>query len=172
MFKFKKIISIFLSFVLMIECVSPTFLSLNACAETLVGVGATISQNEATVEGMADAAGQTAALATNKNDWNTAHNVDGLAYNRFHIEVQNHIVGRKDINISKELYLKYSERNKVTNSYEGSADLYRQIENDSYTSIYVWEVKPNSYSKKPNRTKGINQLQSYIDTPKEQVLRF
>lgn len=97
------------------------------------------------------------ALAPNtrKNNWYLSREYDKLPYNEFHVRVQKHIRKNNNPNHSliqnTELYFEY-DMDKIKNdpnlkeyrnqSNEGSADIWLEENND----IFIWEVKPYSYS--------------------------
>lgn len=122
------------------------------------------------------------ALAPNtrNNNWYLSKEYDKLPYNEFHIRVQKHI--RKNNNDQNpffiqntELYLEY-DMDKINanpdlkkykkQSSEGSADIWLE-ENDD---IFIWEVKPYSYSiDMEKNAKGLKQLEKYVECPKKRA---
>lgn len=97
----------------------------------------------------------TLAPNTRKNNWYLSREYDKLPYNEFHVRVQKHIRKNNNPNHSliqnTELYFEY-DMDKIKNdpnlkeyrnqSNEGSADIWLEENND----IFIWEVKPYSYS--------------------------
>ncbi|MCM1468014.1 MAG: hypothetical protein NC086_07695 [Alistipes sp.] len=93
-------------------------------------------------------------------DWRTAIYHDGLAWNFFHNKVQADVVAHNIGKIQKEKKIPYyNEQWEATGKY-GKADLYMEILDD----VYIWEVKPYSYSVDPKKSAGELQLNKYVNT--------
>lgn len=80
-------------------------------------------------------------------------NGDHLPWNYFHNKVQKQVREDNALFARKELSLTL-ESGKL-----GRADLYVEKENNRY----LWEVKPASFKDEPNKSRGLTQLQGYID---------
>lgn len=88
-----------------------------------------------------------------KNDWGKAIFVDHLPWNYFHNEVQ------RDIR-DKNSFIKITELSMTLKSgKKGRADLWME----KNAVRYIWEVKPSSYKVEPNKSKGLAQLQKYLE---------
>ena len=95
-----------------------------------------------------------AIMPDSAGKWGTAIFGDGLPWNFFHNQVQQHIREKcKDKGFrKKELTIKR------LSGKMGRADLY-VIKNKKN---YLWEVKPSSYKHDPNHQSGIDQLEEYV----------
>lgn len=91
--------------------------------------------------------------------WYLAIYRDKLSWNYFHREVQLDVVA-KNANITIEKKIRYKNENKEFTGEFGYADLFKEGEKD----CYIWEVKPFSFSVKPNKTLGEQQLARYVAT--------
>ncbi|MCM1233937.1 MAG: hypothetical protein NC489_27845 [Ruminococcus flavefaciens] len=107
-------------------------------------------------------------------DWNTARYKDHLSWNYFHKAVQDDIIVKSQISdnkITKELSIRYSDKQIEQLDLKkktGRADLAMKVKNtDGSVNTYLWEVKPASYIKDPNRTKGLLQLTNYVQSSSE-----
>lgn len=143
-----------LSFLLVITFLLPMFTNVLVYAEPLV--------DEATEEAIEDSQ---ASIPTRAGDWSKAINEDGFAWNAFHIAVQNDIRGKHVFVGRSELPIDFRNENGDLTGKKGKADLYRrENEDDPESTTYLWEVKPASYSIEPKLTKGLIQLQGYINS--------
>lgn len=109
---------------------------------------------EAMVEAKLDQASHVCA-----GSWYLAIYRDKLSWNYFHREVQLDVVA-KNANITIEKKIRYKNENKEFTGEFGYADLFKEGEKD----CYIWEVKPFSFSVKPNKTLGEQQLARYVAT--------
>lgn len=94
-------------------------------------------------------------------DWRTARYVDGLAWNKFHNEVQNHIRDKYKASGMEngEIPIYYKDKNGNETGKRGRADLGMKKGED----MLLWEVKPYSYRVDPAlRTLARNQLDGYV----------
>jgi len=104
----------------------------------------------------------TPGLSASAGDWGTAIFVDGLRWYYFHNEVQKEArVKYRDLK-RKELSLN------LLNGKTGRADLWRLVLEEDENGVereitYIWEVKPASFSVDPKLTRGLEQLQGYVD---------
>ena len=93
-------------------------------------------------------------------DWDRAKQ-DGLAWNYFHNQVQDHIRNDKNSGVEpKELTITFTEGVKAGKT--GRADLFREIKDTG--EIYIWEIKPLSYATEKRLPKVAAQLASYVDS--------
>lgn len=101
--------------------------------------------------------------ANNAGDWSQA-DADGVARNFFHNEVQDYIYNNSNRTVGRELSIVYSkeqlESDKKLKRKTGRADLYSIDER----YIYLWEVKPASYSMGLKRKSAIKQLERYVNS--------
>ena len=99
--------------------------------------------------------------ATNPaGDWKQARK-DGLRWNTFHIAVQKHIKGVNSAVEEKELEVFKDKKLGHKKGNYGRVDLWAYDKGSDLT--YFWEIKPNSYSSEPKRTRAKAQLDKYID---------
>ena len=90
------------------------------------------------------------AILVQHRPWKLVNNRDGLAYGQLHFGTQKDIRQVNEVE-DNELFLKYDDDS------EGRADIWKKNNpenDDDYTYIYLWEVKPHSYLETPNKTKG------------------
>ena len=92
-------------------------------------------------------------------NWYIAINIDKLPYNFFHKAVQADIVA-KNSGVEAEKIMRYKDENGELTGKYGYADLYM----DAGGKSYIWEVKPFSYKKDPNKKLGEDQLAGYVGT--------
>ena len=104
------------------------------------------------------------ALEVIDRPWWAVNAYDDLPYGIFHYGVQDNIRKNKNNKGIKEneLYLKYND------GTDARADIWLDMElSKNKHTIYLWEVKPHSYLKNPNKEKGEKQLNQYIGTDKD-----
>ncbi|MDE6210209.1 MAG: hypothetical protein K2M73_11135 [Lachnospiraceae bacterium] len=102
-----------------------------------------------------------ASLVTAGN-WYVAIKIDHLSWNAFHNRVQEAICEEyenKSEEVGRELEIIYGKNNKESlRGKKGRADIYMKARD----AIYLWEIKPYSYSVEPKKTKAIEQLDEYV----------
>lgn len=99
--------------------------------------------------------------ATNPaGDWKQARK-DGLRWNSFHIAVQKHIKGVNSAVEEKELEVFKDEKLGRKKGNYGRVDLW-MLDPESKNYCF-WEIKPESYSSEPKRTRAKAQLDKYLN---------